>query len=262
MPHGESWFSFLPFHERLTAMAAVLSKPVSDDGMSWIAHAPVGLQYVYNALFVAIMLFLIGIIVTSSIRKAAGDLLPQEKLTIRTFAEVFISTAYSMMSDIMGKKAARYFFPLIGTCAFFIFFCNAIGLVPGFLPPTSNLNTTVACALVIFFSTHIFGVKEQGIGYFKHFFGPLIGLPYLPLMLIMFVIEIISHIARPVSLSIRLMANMTADHKVVGSFLVLAPFLVPVPMMVLGCLVVVVQTLVFCLLSTVYITLAIEHGEH
>lgn len=263
MPHGESWFSFLPFNDRMVALARVLGKPVNDEGVSWYAREPIGLQHVYGAVFILLLLLLLGIITSSSIAKSKGDLLPESKLTVRNFTEVFVTAALSLMAGIMGKKAARYFLPLIGTCAFFILFSNAIGLVPGFFPPTSKLNTTFACAVVIFFSTHIYGVKEQGfVNYFKHFMGPLRGPQWIVLMAIMFVIELISHFARPVSLSIRLMANMTADHVVVGAFLAMVPFLVPVPMMLLGCLVVVVQTLVFCLLSTVYIALAIEHGEH
>jgi F-type H+-transporting ATPase subunit a len=123
---------------------------------------------------------------------------------------------------MMGKKAAKFFLPLIGTCAFMIFFSNVFGLVPGFQPPTANLNTTMAMALVIFFATHIFGVKENGLGYFKHFLGP-----FLPLAPLMLPIELISHIARPLTLAVRLMANMTADHLVLGIFLTLGPWLVP-----------------------------------
>ena len=165
------------------------------------------------------------------------------------------------MADIMGKKAARYFLPLIGTCAFFILFSNALGLIPGFAPPTDNFNTTLACGIVIFVTTHVYGLKEQGWHHIKHFFGPVWWLA--PLML---VIELISHLARPLSLAIRLMANMTADHMVLSIFCGLLPvsliFIpVPLPMYVLGSIVVVVQTLVFCLLSTVYIAMAIEHAD-
>jgi F-type H+-transporting ATPase subunit a len=137
-----------------------------------------------------------------------------------------------------------------------------MGLVPGFLPPTGSFNVTLACGVIIFFATHIFGVREHGLAYFKHFFGPIIAWYALPLMLLMLVIEVISHIVRPISLGIRLMANMFADHTVLGVFVGLVPFLVPVPILLLGSLVVVVQTLVFCVLSTVYISMAIEHESH
>ena len=127
------------------------------------------------------------------------------------------------------------------------------------------MNTTLALGAVIFVTTHVYGVKENGLAYFKHFLGPIVKWYALPLMLLMLGIEVISHIARPISLAIRLMANMAADHMVVSIFLTLVPgvpFLVPVPVMLLGTIVVIVQTLVFCLLSTVYIALAIAHEEH
>lgn len=262
MPHGESWFSFLPIHETLLHYTHVFGAPFNEAGRTWYAHEPIGLQHVYGAIFVLLLLCIIGVVTDTSIRNSKDELLPQDKLTIRNFTEIYVGVAYNMMADIMGKKAARHFLPLIGTSAFFILFSNALGLVPGFLPPTDSFNTTLGCALVIFFATHIYGVREHGLAYFKHFFGPIIKWYALPLMILMFLIEVISHIARPLSLGIRLMANMTADHMVLTIFLGLVPFVVPAAMLLLGSIVVVVQTLVFCLLSTVYIAMAIEHAEH
>jgi F-type H+-transporting ATPase subunit a len=261
MPHGESWFSLLPFHARFLAFARNFGKPFNDDGLTWYAHEHPGVQHVYAALFVLGLIALISIITDTSIRDAQGELVPPNKLTIRNFVELMVGTCLSMMSDIMGPKAARQFLPLIGTCAFFVLFSNALGLVPGFLPPTQNFNTTLACGLVVFVATHVYGLKTNGWHHIKHFFGPMIGWKWLLLMLLMFVIEVISHIARPISLGIRLMANMMADHLVLTIFLGLVPFLVPLPMYMLGALVVVVQALVFCLLATVYIGLAIEEAE-
>jgi F-type H+-transporting ATPase subunit a len=262
MPHGESWFSFLPFHERLLHLAQIFGKPFNEEGVTWLEHQNPGVQHIYAALLVLTMIAIVAVVTDTSIRNAGKDLLPHDKLTIRNFAELFVGTAYSTMADIMGHKAARYFLPLIGTCAFFILFSNAIGLVPGFSPPTDNLNTTLACGSVIFVTTHIYGLKENGWNHIKHFFGPVWWLA--PLMLI---IELISHIARPFSLAIRLMANMTADHLVLTIFCGLLPaalmFIpIPLPMYMLGTIVVLVQTMVFCLLSTVYIAMAIEHAEH
>jgi F-type H+-transporting ATPase subunit a len=262
MPHGESWFSFLPFHQRFLAFAEMFSKPLRDDGKTWYAHETPGVQHIYGALFVLGILALVSVITETSIRDSKGDLVPAGKLTIRNFIEILVSATFNTMAGIMGEKAARHFLPLIGTCAFFILFSNALGLVPGFLPPTSNFNTTLGLGLVIFVTTHLYGLKVNGFNHIKHFFGPKIGIAWLPLMLLMFFIELISHIARPLSLGIRLMANMTADHMVLTIFLGLVPFLVPLPMYVLGTLVVIVQALVFCLLSTVYIAMAIEEAEH
>jgi len=261
MPHGESWFSLLPFHARFQELAKVFGQPFNEDGLSWYAHEAPGVQHVYGALFVLYLIALLAVVTDTSLRNASS-IVPERKLTIRTFMEVVVGAVYSMMSDVMGAKAARYFLPLIGTCAVFILLSNGIGLVPGFLPPTDNMNTTLACGAVIFGTTHIYGLRENGFGHIKHFFGPWLGPLGVPLNILHFVIEIISHLARPLSLAIRLMANMTADHMVLTIFLGLVPFVVPVPMYLLGSIVVVVQTLVFCLLSTVYIALAIEHAEH
>jgi F-type H+-transporting ATPase subunit a len=207
----------------------------------------------------------VAVVAETSIRISKGDLLPHGKLTIRNFVELLVGGVYGMMSDIMGPKAARYFLPLIGTCAFFILFSNAVGIIPGFAPATDNFNTTLGCGLIIFITTHLYGLKENGWNHVKHLFGPIWWLAPL-----IFLIEVVSHLVRPLSLAIRLMANMMADHLVLTIFLGLLPaayFMrvwipIPLPMYLLGSIVVVVQTLVFCLLSTIYIAMAIEHAEH
>ena len=184
-------------------------------------------------------------------------LVPPRKLTLRTFFEYTAETVYGMVEGAMGENNAARFFPLIGALWMFILFGNLIGLVPGFISPNDTLKTNVGIALLVFFLTHYFGVREHGLSYFKHFLGPV---PILiPLML---PIEIISHIARPISLSVRLMGNMMADHKVVMSFFALVPILVPLPFMLLGVLICLIQALVFCSLAMVYISMAIEHEEH
>ncbi len=266
MPHGETWFSLFPFHARLLAALRDFGKHFRDDGLTWYAHQQPGVQHVYGALLTLSLIALCAVVTDTSIRSAGANLLPPGRLTIRNFVELLVETSYGMMSDMMGAKAARHFLPLIGTCAFFILISNAIGLIPGFAPATDNFNTTLACSSVIFVTTHIYGLKVNGWHHIRHFFGPIISIWALPLMLLMFVIETISHIVRPLSLAIRLMANMTADHLVLSIFCGLLPaalFFIPVPlpMYLLGTIVVIVQTLVFCMLSTVYIAMAIEHPE-
>jgi F-type H+-transporting ATPase subunit a len=257
----DSWFSLLPGHERIEALARKYGGlPINEDGKTWFFHGDPGVQHIYAGLFVLTLLVIFAVVTETSIRDSGKNLLPPEKLTIRNFVELLVGTAYRTMSDIMGPKAARYFLPLIGSCAFFILLSNLLGLIPGFLPATDNFNTTLALGLVVFVTTHVYGLKENGWNHVKHFFGPIWWLA--PLMLI---IELISHIARPISLGIRLMANMMADHMVLTIFLGLLPIYLTfftLPMYLLGSLVVVVQTLVFCLLSTVYIAMAIEHAEH
>jgi len=268
MPHGESWFSLFPFHQRVIHWAAGL--PLNEEGHTWIAHANPGVQHLYASGMVLLIIAIVGVLTDTSIRDAK-NILPEGKFTVRTFAELLTTATYGMMADQMGAKAARFFLPLIGTCMFFILFSNMLGLVPGFLPATDNFNTTLACGIVVFIATHIYGLKENGAGHVMHLFGPWMGPWLIPINILMFFIEIISHLVRPLSLGIRLMANMVADHMVLGIFLGFAASLafpvfmfipLPLPLYLLGLLVVCVQALVFSLLSTVYIAMAIEHTEH
>jgi F-type H+-transporting ATPase subunit a len=266
MPHGESWLTLIlrgsVLEENIRNLVVVLNRTVSEDGRSFLAHEEPLLGHLYGTFVVFLVIAALARIAFSRVREVRAALVPEDRLTPRTFCELFVGAVLGMMSDIMGAKAAREFLPLIGTCAFFIFFSNAMGLIPGFTPPTDSLNTTLALAGIIFVATHWYGLRENGFGHIKHLFGPIQNVWALPLMLLMFVIEVISHFARPLSLSIRLMANMVADHLVVGAFLSIIPFLLPLPVMLLGTLVCIVQTLVFCVLSTVYIGLAIQHEEH
>jgi len=230
-------------------------------------------DHVFTALLVLVIIVAMALVVRGKVADVKAALIPDPKLSARTIAELLTEAAMGLMGDLMKPKEVKYFLPLIGTCAFFILFSNLLGLVPMFAPPTATLNTTAACAVVIFITTHIYGVKAHGAKYILHFFGPVVpsrttpfyAIPFiLILMALMFVIEIISHLARPLSLSVRLMGNMFADHTVVAIFTVLVPMvplIVPVPVMLLGVFVCFVQTLVFCLLSIIYISLAIEHAE-
>jgi len=189
----------------------------------------------------------------------AESLVPSDRLTLRNVFELITEMFLKFLDDIIGSRG-REFLPLIGTLGFFILFSNLLGLVPGFLPPTDNLNTTVACALVVFLATHYYGLKAHGFKYIKHFFGPVWWLAPL-----MFIIEIISHLARPLSLSMRLFGNIMADHMLL-SMALLAPslliLLVPPLAMILGVFVSLIQTFIFILLSMMYISFAIEEAEH
>lgn len=185
-------------------------------------------------------------------------IVPPRTMNLRNFFEYTAESVYGMVESSMGPDKAARFFPLIGALWIFILFGNLIGLIPGFMSPNDTLKTNVGIAILVFLLTHYFGIREHGAwNYFKHFFGPSVALAPL-----MFPIEVISHLARPLSLAFRLMGNMFADHKVVMSFFALVPILVPLPFMLLGVLVCLIQALVFCSLTIVYIGMAIEHQEH
>jgi F-type H+-transporting ATPase subunit a len=169
--------------------------------------------------------------------------------------EAMITGIENLIVETMGPKGRAYF-PLLASFALFILCANLIGLVPGLYPPTANLNTNAALALTVFAMTHIIGLKEHGISYLKHFMGPILVLAPL-----IFVIEIIGHLARPLSLSLRLFGNMYGHEIVLMIFLALVPFLLPVPMMLMGVLVAFIQTFVFTLLAMIYIAGALEEAH-
>ena len=202
--------------------------------------------YITYTWFVMALLALFSFLATRRLQLTPGG--------FQNTMEVFVSAIQKLLIDTMGTQGMR-FFPLIATIGFFILTSNLIGLIPGLESPTANLNTTVAMALVVFVLTHIVGVQIQGLKYFKQFLGPIWWLT--PLML---PIEIVSHISRPVSLSMRLFGNIDGGHIVLFVLFILVPLLVPLPILVLKLLISVIQTLVFMLLSMMYIAGAME--EH
>jgi F-type H+-transporting ATPase subunit a len=189
-----------------------------------------------------------------------------------------------LIDDVIGHEGRRYL-PLIATLGLFILLGNLMGLVPGLNGPTTNLNTTAACAVVTFFAYHYIGVRKQGaVTYLKHFMGPVPALA--PLMV---PIEIISHLARPLSLTLRLFGNMTGGHillaiifflmgldgligwalggsvagVIVGGMggIVMVAFTVGF-LYPLKILVSFLQAFIFVMLTMLYIAAAVEEGEH
>ncbi len=246
--HGSGWHELYGFE---------LGHPVMN------AAGHVTLSHVVFAALSVVIVLLLAVIARGKYNDRETALVPEGHLSIRNFFETIFDAVLAMMTDMMGEEKAKKFFPLIATLACFIFISNLMGLVPGLAPPTQNLNTNLACSIVVFVVYNLAGLKENGVGYLKHFLGPIWWLA--PLIL---VIEIIGHVFRPISLGVRLTGNMTGDHMVLGEFANLAeglmgvPFGIPVPFFFLGLLVSVIQTLVFCLLSSIYISLAVEHEDH
>jgi F-type H+-transporting ATPase subunit a len=174
---------------------------------------------------------------------------------LQNLMEVIVTGIEGLIEETMGEEGKKYF-PLIATIALFILVSNLIALIPGFYPPTANLNTNAALALVVFAMTHIIGFKKHGVAYLKHFMGPVLVLAPL-----IFIIELIGHLARPISLTLRLFGNMYGHEIVLMIFLLLVPFLLPVPMMVMGVLIAFIQTFVFMLLAMIYIAGSLEEAH-
>jgi F-type H+-transporting ATPase subunit a len=211
--------------------------------------------HVSNAVIISVILVIIAVLGYRQLKKRGDDIVPEGKLTFGTFVEMIVESLSNIIVDTMGPRG-KEFVLLLGTLALFILFNNLSGLVPGFLPATDNVNTTFACSLTVFVMTHYYGFKEHGMKYLKQFTGPFWWLA--PLMI---PIELIGHIARPLSLGLRLFGNITGDHLVTAIFFGLIPLLVPLPVMFLGLFVAFVQTFVFMLLSMAYFSGAISH-EH
>jgi len=214
--------------------------------------APLGISEAGADAVVYTWLVMLGLVLLSL---AATKRLQAVPSGLQNFMEVVVGGIENMLVDTMGEHG-RPFFPLIATLAVFILVSNLIGLVPGFYPPTANINTTAACAVVVFVATHVVGVKEHGAGYIKHFLGPI---PWL--IPIMFPIEVIGHLSRVISLTLRLFGNMNGHELVLIIFFGLAPFLVPLPMMLMGVLVSFIQAFVFMLLAMIYIQGSLEHAH-
>lgn len=181
---------------------------------------------------------------------------------IQSVAELLVGGIKGLVEETMGHHGSKYF-PLIATFGIYILISNLLGLIPGFLPPTSNLNTTAGLAIIVFFTTHIIGIKEHGIKYLKHFIGPIEGLPIILMIImapLMIFVESISHLVRPVSLSLRLFGNIMGHELVVGVLLMLMPLAYPLLALstALGVLVVFIQAFIFSLLSMMYIGGALE----
>jgi F-type H+-transporting ATPase subunit a len=243
--------------------------PALGQNMSRFGHtlmgAPVaqrGAEPLVGAAIIMLIILLLAIYVSPQVRAHDKSVIPETKLTFRTFFEVWIGYWYGLMRDMMGPKRAKRYFPLIGSLSLFILFSNFIGLIPGFTPPTSNLNVTLGCAAIVFVMFNYYGFKEQGFGYVKHLFGPWLGWLGIPMNILLFVIELFSTCIRPFTLALRLMLNMAVDHLLVAIAMGIVVLFLPIPVLVLSTLVCIVQVLVFCILTSIYITLATEHDEH
>jgi F-type H+-transporting ATPase subunit a len=217
----------------------------------------VGAQYAHVATAGIVTVGLIGAAVVANQTLGKGEVaaVPAEKFSLKALFELTTEFIGGLCDMVIGHHGRKYV-PMF--CAFFTFVLvnNFVGVLPGMAPATENLNTTLAMGLFVFVVYNIYGLKENGIAYLKHFIGPVLWLG--PLML---VVELISHVVRPVSLGLRLANVLKGDHTVVGIFLDLFPVGLPIPFYLLGMFVALVQAVVFTMLSMVYVALATAHDH-
>ena len=214
-------------------------------GLAHFAHA---YPQVIHSWLAMILLIIVGWLAGKSVTLIPGKM--------QNVLEFVIDSIENFQVDMSGEDSRPYF-PLFATIFLYVFTCNVMGLVPGFFSSTSNINTTLSVALVTFFATHYVGIKHHGIAYVKHFMGPM--LPLAPLMI---PIEIISHLARVLSLTLRLFGNIMGEDLVLMILMMLAgKFLAPLPMMGLAIFTSFVQAFIFALLAMLYIGGAV-HEAH
>ncbi len=254
MEHGFTW-------------ASILVKMITGE---WHQHPPQG-YFSWDILYaplaqsvlVAVVLLMMALACKKELAAAGGGIVPEEGLNLRNFFEILMSAMLGFMEEIIGPNYRTYI-PLVCSLWIFILFSNFLGLVPFFTPPTDTFANTFGLAIIVFVATHYYGVKAHGIGYLKHFISPVWPPNFIlwivsPLYL---VIELIGHIARVVSLSIRLMANMFADHTVIAIFLMLTAPMIPSLFVGMGVIVCTLQAFIFAMLTIIYIGLATAHEEH
>jgi F-type H+-transporting ATPase subunit a len=219
-------------------------------------HAAEQVVVICGGLFTLLVCTVCGLYYKSAVARAGENVVPEGRFNLRTVLELAMDLVVGISKDNLGH-AWRTYAPLLAGIFMFIVVSNLGGLIPGFTPATESLSNNLAMGLTVFLVYNVAGLKEHGVHYIKQFTGPMLAIA--PLML---VIELIGHVFRPVSLSLRLMGNIFADHLLVGIFTANAPYiLIPSALMFFGLLVAMIQSFVFTLLTSIYISLAVSHDH-
>ena len=205
------------------------------------------------AFLASILLIVVAMIVRGSLQ-----LVPKGT---QNFMEVIVEAIWKLVDENIGHHWSRQLFPFICTIFLYILVCNFMGLVPGFYAATGNVNTNASMAIPVFLATHYYGLRVHGATYINHFLGPIRSVAALPLMILMFFVELIGHVARPLTLTVRLFGNMTGKHIILIVLGIIAPIVAPAVILGLGVLVSLVQAFVFALLATLYLAGAVEHAH-
>jgi F-type H+-transporting ATPase subunit a len=215
-------------------------------------------QHVLTFGLVGLLFVVAGLLYRAKVSGSKNPIIPDVGITFRNIFEAMGQFIYNLAKNIMGEDATKKYYTVIMFFFTVIFANNVVGLIPGFLPPTDNFNTTLALGTFVFLYYNYQGIRAQGlVGHIKHFMGPVW---YLAILILP--IELISHGVRPLSLGLRLKGNMEGDHLVLSIFSGLIPYIIPIPFYVIGLFVCFMQAFVFTLLTMVYISLATAHHDH
>ena len=240
-------------HEEEFFISAVLNQYLFNP----VARA-LGIHYSGNEAVPAhiAMLFVVSFLLIADALYLRSRLSVESPGNLQLTVEVLYEGLGGFMRDIIGPGAQR-FFPLVLSLFLFILTSNYIGLIPGFMSPTSNINVTAGLAIIVFLYYNAQGFRAHGfVKYMAHFAGP--SLAIAPLL---FVIEIISHMARPFSLSVRLFGNIFAEELIISTLNGLFPFIISLPVMALALFAGTLQAFIFVVLTMVYLGGAVEHSH-
>lgn len=263
MEHHFSWYDLIPGYDKLHAFFQnhYAHTVVFNGGILPETGVINTVHHVVAGLIVVLVLGVMALVANRRMQNIEALIVPSPRFTLMNFFELITQTLANLMRDIIGPDYKRHI-PFVGTICLFVLFSNLLGLIPGFIPPTDNLNTTLACGLCVFVYFNIQGFRVHGAGHITHMANPLgvwWGWFLAPLML---PVELVGVMVRPFSLAVRLAGNMIGDHKVLLAFAGIMPILLPLPFFVLGLLVALIQTAVFCILTCVYISLHTQEDAH
>ena len=217
-------------------------------------HVPAGedvipMQMIMGAL-VVLLLMIVSLIVKSRLSV-------ENPGKIQQTAELIVEFLEGQLEENVGHDG-HMFLPIIGTIGIFIALSNVLGLIPGLGSPTSNANVPAGCAAVVFLYYNFAGMRKHGVvKYLKHFMGPVWWMA--PLMI---PIELISHLARPLSLTIRLWGNIFAEELLILIFVGIAPILLPLPFIAFAIFGGFLQAFIFITMSQMYLSMAVASEDH
>lgn len=215
----------------------------------------------YSPVFASFFSLFVLIVIGIRFRRFVGNVLssasfsPSGRFTLMFAVESVMAFLFELTKEQCGDSYRRYL-PLLCGIFLFVLVSNLSGLVPGFPPTTESFSMNLAIGLLVFLYYNVAGIKEHGFSYIKQFTGP-----FLVLAPMFFVLELVSHLARPLSLSFRLTANIFGDHLLMGVFGSMVPLVVPALFLFFGLLVACLQSFVFTLLTGIYINMAVSHDH-
>jgi len=261
-------FSFLSSLAAWVAIAFFSSSAFASSGEHSVEWYPVVLRAmgfgdaaahrwapVASSVLISVFLLALGLYFSRNIASTGDDVVPSNSFSLRGLVEITLDFVYGLAKDNCGHDY-KSFLPLLATLFLAILAGNLSGLIPGLTPSTVDISSNLAMGLVVFLAYNMAGFREHGFGYLKQFWGPVAAIG--PLFVF---IELVSHLSRPFSLSLRLAGNIFADHLILSVFTGLTYVIAPSLLMFFGLIVAGMQSFVFTLLTSIYISMAISHDH-